>query len=141
MAAPEDFHDISNKLAWKLDLKTTSEETLARSAISRAYYAGFHVLQECVRKHTGKPAYRVTHEGLITYLSSCKGETLNAVHETMLRAKRLRHRSDYHLHEEVGLNVAKTTVRDIKDLVVDKSNDILKSMLNETATLPVNAAQ
>lgn len=93
------------KLAQELKLRPLTNQAAMRSAISRAYYAGYNKAAAKMQEDTGKPlAGGDTHKQVWDYFEKASDLYRRRIGNDGTRLKRRRVDADYHADREVREN-------------------------------------
>jgi uncharacterized protein (UPF0332 family) len=109
---PRQFLDLAN------DLVTGTREAEWRSAVSRAYYATFHVAGNLLRRcGFNVPRAEQAHGYLWLRLSNCGHPDLERAGDSLKDLRTERNRADYDLHQAQDEGEAVNSVQFAEDII------------------------
>jgi uncharacterized protein (UPF0332 family) len=107
-----------------------------RSAASRAYYSGFHVVLSATRTKSGNSTYLASHRDMLEWLEHSRDPLLEEVGQVMKEARKLRSKSDYRLSESVSKLQAGEMLKDTRDQIVRRAAEIERAVVKNSKPLP-----
>lgn len=137
---PQQFCEFGDVMVMNAPQQSLSEETRARQAASRAYYAGYHAVLGALRSRLVNPTYRANHAEIIQWMRTARDPNLRTLGDQLEAARALRSTSDYDMSGSVSKSDAQFQVSAMRRAFIQNQQALVTLVVNEVNPPPPNGA-